>query len=178
MADLRHLEGFLGSVGRERKSLAGLPPTTLSEFAGRQAHELSQIADAIEAALGEGLSHAAHTYPPYLEAPQLRRLRAHGDDRSALRDRRLGTRRRPLRHLHPSHGFHLIHLPSQAKIITLEMQNAAKHAAEQYAACDVNWWTCIPEEVIGPDLQEMRNIHARLKPTPWISTQDWRGEAR
>ena len=74
-----------------------------------------------------------------------------------------------------THGHHLIHLPSQAKIITLEMQGAAKHAAEEFAALDLNWWTCIPEEVIGPDLQEMRNIHARLKPTPWIaSTPDWR----
>ena len=32
-----------------------------------------------------------------------------------------------------SHGFHLIHLPSQAKIMSLEMQSAAKHAAELYA---------------------------------------------
>jgi hypothetical protein len=72
-----------------------------------------------------------------------------------------------------THGFHLIHLPSQAKIITLEMQNAAKYAAEQYAACDVNWWTCIPEEVIGPDTQELKNIHARLKPNSWIAS-DWR----
>jgi len=72
-----------------------------------------------------------------------------------------------------THGHHLIHLPSQAKIITLEMQSAAKDAAELYAACDVNWWTCIPEEVIGPDAQELVNIHARLKPSSWIAS-DWR----
>ena len=79
-----------------------------------------------------------------------------------------------------AHGFHLIHLPSQAKIITLDMQSAVREAAELFAACDLNWWTCIPEEVIGPDLQEMRNIHARLKPTPWIaSTPEWRkGEVK
>jgi hypothetical protein len=71
-------------------------------------------------------------------------------------------------------GFNLIHLPSQAKIIGLEMQNVCKHAAEEFAALDLNWWTCIPEEVIGPDLQEMRNIHACLKPTPWIAASDWR----
>ena len=47
-----------------------------------------------------------------------------------------------------------------------------KHAAEKFAALDLNWWTCLPEEVIGPDLQEMRNIHERLKPTPWIAS-DW-----
>lgn len=73
-----------------------------------------------------------------------------------------------------SRWFHLIHLPSQAKMVSLDMQAACKEAAEQFAACDVNWWTCIPEEVIGPDLQEMRNIHARLKPTPWIAATDWR----
>lgn len=74
-----------------------------------------------------------------------------------------------------SQCFRLIHLPSQAKIIELEMQHVCKHAAELSAACDLNWWTCVPEEVIGPDLQEMRNIHARLKPTPWIaSTPGWR----
>ena len=71
-------------------------------------------------------------------------------------------------------GFNLIHLPSQAKIIGLEMQNVCKDAAEQFAACDMNWWTCIPEEIIGPDLQEMRNLHARLKPTSWIAATDWR----
>ena len=53
------------------------------------------------------------------------------------------------------------------------MQNVCKHAAELFAACDVNWWTCIPEEVIGPDLQELRNIHACLKPNSWIAS-DWR----
>ena len=73
-----------------------------------------------------------------------------------------------------SRWFHLIHLPSQAKIIDLDMQNACKDAAEKFAALDLNWWTCLPEEVLGPDLQEMRNIHLRLKPTPWIAS-DGRG---
>jgi len=48
--------------------------------------------------------------------------------------------------------------------------------AEKFAALDLNWWTCIPEEVIGPDLQEMRNIHLRLKPTPWIASDWGRGD--
>lgn len=49
--------------------------------------------------------------------------------------------------------------------------NVTKYAAEEFAACDMNWWTCIPEEVIGPDLQEMKNIHMRLKPIPgWRAT--------
>ena len=71
-----------------------------------------------------------------------------------------------------ANGFPLIHLPSQAKVIDLELQNCCKDAAERFAALDLNWWTCIPEEVIGPDLQEMRNIHARLKPSSWIAS-DW-----
>jgi hypothetical protein len=71
-----------------------------------------------------------------------------------------------------SRWYNLVHLPSQVKIISLEMQNVAKHAAEKFAACDVNWWTCIPEEVIGPDLQEMRNIHVRMKPSSWIAASD------
>ena len=75
-----------------------------------------------------------------------------------------------------SRCFRLIHLPSQAKIIELEMQHVCKHAAELFAACDLNWWTCIPEEVIGPDLQEMKNIHLRLKPTPWIASDWGRGD--
>ncbi|HEV7786747.1 MAG TPA: hypothetical protein VGQ28_15480 [Thermoanaerobaculia bacterium] len=65
-----------------------------------------------------------------------------------------------------THGHHLIHLPSKAKIMSLDMQSACKHAAEQYAACDA-------EEVISPDLQELRNLHARLKPDSWIA-RDWR----
>jgi hypothetical protein len=77
--------------------------------------------------------------------------------------------------IHPSvfgSGPHsLIHLPTQAKIIDLDLQSACKSAAELFAACDVNWWTCIPEEIIGPDLQELRNIHARLRPRPWIASE-------
>jgi hypothetical protein len=68
-------------------------------------------------------------------------------------------------------GFTLVHLPSQATIIDLGMQSSCKHAAEQFAGLDLNWWTCIPEEVIGPDLQAMRNIHARLKPPSWIAPE-------
>jgi hypothetical protein len=53
LADLRHIEGFLASVGREHE-LSSLSPLdeALSEFAERQALELSRIADGIEAALG------------------------------------------------------------------------------------------------------------------------------
>ncbi|HWM93574.1 MAG TPA: hypothetical protein VN493_22640 [Thermoanaerobaculia bacterium] len=65
-------------------------------------------------------------------------------------------------------SFKLIHLPSQAKILDMEMQHTAKHAAEEFAVLDVNWWTCISEEVIGPDLQEMRNVWARLKGQSWV----------
>ena len=72
--------------------------------------------------------------------------------------------------------YTLLHLPSQATLIDFRMQSACKDAAEQFAALDLNWWTCIPEEVIGPDLQELRNIHARLKPASWIASDWTRGE--
>ena len=55
LADLRHLEGFLASVGREHVDSSLSPADeALSEFAERQALELSHIADGIEAALGGG----------------------------------------------------------------------------------------------------------------------------
>src|SRR4051795_4468541 len=55
LADLRHLEGFLGAVGREHvASSLSSADEALSEFAGRQGLELSHIADEIEAALGTG----------------------------------------------------------------------------------------------------------------------------
>jgi hypothetical protein len=71
-----------------------------------------------------------------------------------------------------ANGFTLVTCPPRRRSSTLEMQNCCKDAAEKFAALDLNWWTCIPEEVIGPDLQEMRNIHERLKPRPWIAS-DW-----
>jgi hypothetical protein len=40
---------------------------------------------------------------------------------------------------------------ADSSIVSLEMQNVTKHAGEELAALDLNWWTCIPEEVIGPD---------------------------
>lgn len=53
LADLRHLEGYLEAVGRERKAaeLADAD-TTLSRLAGRLARELAGIADEIESAIG------------------------------------------------------------------------------------------------------------------------------
>ena len=62
----------------------------------------------------------------------------------------------------------LIHLPSQTKIIDLRMQAQCKQAAERFAALDLNWWTCIPEEVIGPDTQALRNIYDELKASPLV----------
>lgn len=55
LADLRHLEGFLASVGKEHQ-VSSLSPADelLSQFAGRQALVLSRIADEIEHELGEG----------------------------------------------------------------------------------------------------------------------------
>ena len=62
----------------------------------------------------------------------------------------------------------LIHLPSQSKIVDLRMQAECKAAAENFAALDVNWWTCDPDEIIGPDTQNIRNIYDRIKPMSWL----------
>jgi hypothetical protein len=49
VADLRHLQGFLQSVGREREvSSLGQPDERLSQFAARQAAEVAKIAHRIE----------------------------------------------------------------------------------------------------------------------------------
>jgi hypothetical protein len=79
--------------------------------------------------------------------------------------------------IYPNHfggSFTLMHLPTQVQILSLQMQSACKDAAESFAVLDLNWWTCIPEEVIGPDLQAMRNIHAQLKGTSWIANEERR----
>jgi hypothetical protein len=66
-------------------------------------------------------------------------------------------------------GFTLMHLPSQVPIVHLMSQGACKNAAEEFATLDMNWWTCVPEEVIGPDLQAMRNLHIRLRGASWVT---------
>jgi hypothetical protein len=54
VADLRHLQGFLGAVGREHVvSSLGSRDSALSQFALRQAHEVEAIADRIENELAE-----------------------------------------------------------------------------------------------------------------------------
>jgi|GEM_PF-533877 len=53
VADLRHLEGYLGAVGREQEEASLTEPEmALSRLAARQAGELTRIADEIEQALG------------------------------------------------------------------------------------------------------------------------------
>jgi hypothetical protein len=55
LADLRHLEGYLGAVGREHEEAAlTKSETLLSRLAARLARELTRIADEIEQALGGG----------------------------------------------------------------------------------------------------------------------------
>jgi len=54
LADLRHLEGFLGAVGREHVvSSLTRPDGRLSRFAARQAAEVAKIAQRIEAELAK-----------------------------------------------------------------------------------------------------------------------------
>jgi len=54
VADLRHLEGFLASVGEEHVlSSLDFENSALSQFAARQAREVGRIADRIEKELRE-----------------------------------------------------------------------------------------------------------------------------
>ena len=53
IADLRHLEGYLGAVGREHEEASLTEPEmALSRLAARQSGELTRIADELEQALG------------------------------------------------------------------------------------------------------------------------------
>ena len=55
IADLRHLQGFLGSVGREhRLSSLSSEDTALSQSASRVAIEVGKLADRIERELATG----------------------------------------------------------------------------------------------------------------------------
>jgi hypothetical protein len=57
LADLRHLEGFLGAVGREHVvSSLGKEDDRLSRFAARQAAEVAKIAHRIDAELAKSAS--------------------------------------------------------------------------------------------------------------------------
>ena len=66
--------------------------------------------------------------------------------------------------------FTLVHLPSQARMLELRIQSALKQAAEEFAALDLNWWTCDPKELIGPDLQALRNAYRAWLPPSSIGT--------
>ena len=57
VADLRHLQGFLASVGQER-NLSTLPPedAKLSKHASRVARLLKQVADTFERKMGKGVA--------------------------------------------------------------------------------------------------------------------------
>ena len=55
------------------------------------------------------------------------------------------------------------------------LQMTAREAAAKFAACDVNWWTCIREEIIGPDSQELKNIYDHYHQLSSIApSTDWR----
>ena len=55
VADLRHLQGFLASIGKERKvSSLSTGDKKLSKFAGDTARALNQIANRIERKLAQG----------------------------------------------------------------------------------------------------------------------------
>ena len=57
-----------------------------------------------------------------------------------------------------------IHLPSQVKIIDLRMQAERRDAAEEFAACDLNWWTCLPDRgrILGFLYATLEETSARI----------------
>lgn len=65
-------------------------------------------------------------------------------------------------------GHTLMHLPTQVKLIEARGQKLCRDAAERFAALDLNWWTCTPEEVTGPDLEGMRTLYDELRSWPLV----------
>lgn len=70
------------------------------------------------------------------------------------------------------YGYTLVHLPTQAWMLRSRLQRDCKAVAERLAKLDLCWWTCLPAELTGPDLQRMRDLYCELSRTatlevPW-----------
>jgi hypothetical protein len=66
------------------------------------------------------------------------------------------------------YGYTLVHLPTQAWMLRSTLQRDCKAVAERLAELDLNWWTCHPEEVTGPDLEGMRKLYDELRRWPLV----------
>ena len=61
--------------------------------------------------------------------------------------------------------FTLVHLPSQTPKLKLPRQVLCRHAAEEFASCDLAWESAWAPGITGPDLEKAREIHRRW--TAW-----------
>lgn len=59
--------------------------------------------------------------------------------------------------------FTLLHLPSQTPMFTLPHLMDCREAAQEVSGLDLEWWTCIREEVTGPDLPKASEVYRRWK---------------
>ena len=70
--------------------------------------------------------------------------------------------RRGCRYGADSPGFSLFHVPTQAHVLTVPHQRLCKAAADELAALDMRWWSCVPGEVTGPDGPRFREVWKRF----------------
>ena len=61
--------------------------------------------------------------------------------------------------------YTLVHLPSQIAKLTLPRQGLCRQAAEEFAACDLAWWSAWPFDVTGSkeELAKAKEIYYRWK---------------
>ena len=69
-----------------------------------------------------------------------------------------------------SGGYLLVHLPSQEPIIHLGRLRDCRIVAAELAALDIRWWSCIPEEVRGPDTPRLAGVLDRWRPRSGVGT--------
>ena len=70
----------------------------------------------------------------------------------------------------PSGGYLLVHLPSQVPIIHLDRLRDCRTVAAELAALDINWWSCIPQEVRGPGTPQLAGVLDRWRPRSGVGT--------
>ena len=70
----------------------------------------------------------------------------------------------------PSGGYLLVHLPSQEPVIHLGRLRDCRTVAAELAALDIRWWSCIPQEVRGPDTPRLAGVLDRWRPPSGVGT--------
>lgn len=67
-------------------------------------------------------------------------------------------------------GYLLVHLPTQEPIIGLSRLRDCRTVAAELAALDIRWWSCIPQEVRGPDTPRLSGVLDRWRPRNGVGT--------